>query len=279
VPVFIPHFYWQPLVARAFSESLDFVDTGLRAIGLALIGFLVTAVIVLFVRGWEKFKEHLIENGLIAFGGALGTWVLVFLFFLVYEVPREITVQANNISIPALVGPSLPQDWNRRTPKPPQAKPWSYAFFYRVWPWTQSDQRVALFVANLTNSNLHNVSVSVKELSARDLGDPNNYRRDMEMFNMRGTILSIVYPMGEIGNYVSTGLSYQFIPPFQTFQITMEPENGDAVKEVIRFGPLSDCILSITRTSDGTPLLQGVVPPFGMMTGEYSSKLPWEHCQ
>jgi hypothetical protein len=71
------------MLSRAISDSLRVFDAGFQAISLTILGAVVTALIVFFVRGWEKLKQHVVENILIVFGGAVATWLLVFVVILV----------------------------------------------------------------------------------------------------------------------------------------------------------------------------------------------------
>lgn len=68
------------------------MDTTPKRIGVTMFGAAVTAVIVWRVRGWEAFKKHVIEDILIVFGGAVCTWLLIFLFTylrLPYKMLKE----------------------------------------------------------------------------------------------------------------------------------------------------------------------------------------------
>jgi hypothetical protein len=83
-----------PIFSRAFSDSFLIFDTGLKVILLTLLGATVTAAIVWIFRGWEKLKEHVVENIFIVFGGAMATWLLVFVWVLVH-VPGKMLVEAD----------------------------------------------------------------------------------------------------------------------------------------------------------------------------------------
>jgi hypothetical protein len=136
---------------------------------------------------------------------------------------------------------------------------------------------MALFVVNPSASNAHNVDIHVKEINPRDLGNGQaNMQRDLEMFHMQSATLPIVNAFGT-GRYSNTGLNYQFIPPTQIFEITMEPEDGDAVDEQLWFSARTECIFSAIRIRDGKILLENVSPPFSMLTGQYNQK-GLSHC-
>ena len=121
-----------PILTRAISESLAFSDEGPKVIGLAILGALVTALIVLAVRGRDGLKKHIIENVLIVFGGAVATWLLVFSWFLLYKVPQEIRTQATHTSAPhtgtptpptfAFVKYGLSHQTSKTEPKPSEPK-------------------------------------------------------------------------------------------------------------------------------------------------------------
>jgi hypothetical protein len=67
-----------PILSRAISDSLRVFGTGPKAIGLTVLGAVITALIVLLVRGRKELKKHVVENIFIVFGGAVATWLLVF---------------------------------------------------------------------------------------------------------------------------------------------------------------------------------------------------------
>jgi hypothetical protein len=83
------------VLSRAFSDSLHVFVTGWNAIGLTVLGALVTALLVLWSRGWEEFKRHVVENIFIAFGGALATWALVFVWILIF-LPNKMLAEVRN---------------------------------------------------------------------------------------------------------------------------------------------------------------------------------------
>ncbi len=72
--------YWHSVFARAFWDSLRSFDTSPRLLLLGVAGAIVTAVLVLLIRGRKAFKEHLVTNIAIAFGGAILTWFCVFAY-------------------------------------------------------------------------------------------------------------------------------------------------------------------------------------------------------
>jgi hypothetical protein len=82
------------IVLRAFSDSLLALDTAPKAIGVALLGAFVTALIVWRSRGVEELKKHVLENVIIVFAGALGTWALVFAVILL-RTPTKVLSEAN----------------------------------------------------------------------------------------------------------------------------------------------------------------------------------------
>jgi hypothetical protein len=75
--------YWHSVAVRAFWDSLRAFDTTPRLLLLGLLGAIVTAALVLLIRGWAHFVEHLIANIAIAFGGAVVTWLLVYIWLFV----------------------------------------------------------------------------------------------------------------------------------------------------------------------------------------------------
>jgi len=81
--------YWEDMVARAFWDSmLFFFETrnGVwKALGLALLGMVVTFLIVRVARDREALTEHVKSNVLIVIAGGLATWVLVFLCYFIAE--------------------------------------------------------------------------------------------------------------------------------------------------------------------------------------------------
>jgi hypothetical protein len=83
-----------PIFSRALSDSFQIFDTGFKAIGVTLLGAAITALIVFIVRGWERLKTHIVENVFIVFGGAIATWLLVFLF-VVIRLPAKMLTEAD----------------------------------------------------------------------------------------------------------------------------------------------------------------------------------------
>lgn len=83
------------MLYRAMSDSLHMFDTGPAAIGLTILGAFVTALIVFLARGWEGLKKHLVENILIVFGGAIATWLLVFIVLLIH-LPTKMLAESND---------------------------------------------------------------------------------------------------------------------------------------------------------------------------------------
>jgi hypothetical protein len=84
---------WQ-IFHRALVDSLQVFDTGFKKIVLTLVGLAVTALIVFLFRGWDKLKEHVMQNVLITFGGAVATWLLVFLVVLLH-LPFKMLGESN----------------------------------------------------------------------------------------------------------------------------------------------------------------------------------------
>jgi hypothetical protein len=84
-----------PILSRAVSDSFKAMETGPKAIGLALLGAAVTAVIVFIVRGKEGLRKHVVENVFIVFGGAIGTWLLIFGWITVH-LPTKMLAEANS---------------------------------------------------------------------------------------------------------------------------------------------------------------------------------------
>jgi hypothetical protein len=81
--------------SRAISDSFRIFGTGWTAIGLAILGAVVTAVIVWLCRGKEELKKHVVENILIVFGGSVATWVLVFIVVLIH-LPTKMLAESND---------------------------------------------------------------------------------------------------------------------------------------------------------------------------------------
>jgi hypothetical protein len=82
------------ILSRALSDSFRIFDTGFQAISLTILGAVITALIVFFVRGWEGLKKHVVENILIVFGGAVATWMLVFVCVLM-RLPAKMLAESN----------------------------------------------------------------------------------------------------------------------------------------------------------------------------------------
>jgi len=80
---------------------------------LGLLGAAITALLVLVFRGREAFMEHLKANIAIAFGGAIITWALVFLWILVW-MPSTIRKEADSQPLPTLKELAPPSDWDSK---------------------------------------------------------------------------------------------------------------------------------------------------------------------
>lgn len=80
---------------RALTDSFLAFDTAWKPIGIAVLGAIVTALLVLVSRGWTQFKEHVIANIFIVFGGALATWLLVFVWIWIH-VPGKIQAESKS---------------------------------------------------------------------------------------------------------------------------------------------------------------------------------------
>jgi len=84
--------YWWEAAVQAFWDALLFffeTRTGIfRAIGLIVLGMLVTTLIVWLVRSPEAFTEHLKSNVAMVIAGGVASWVLVFVCYFV-AVPLQ----------------------------------------------------------------------------------------------------------------------------------------------------------------------------------------------
>jgi hypothetical protein len=105
--------FWIELVFRAWTDSLALFEQNPRLLLLGLLGAAITALLVLVFRGREAFMEHLKANILIAFGGALITWALVFLWTLVW-MPSTIRKEADLQPLPTLKELAPPSDWDSK---------------------------------------------------------------------------------------------------------------------------------------------------------------------
>lgn len=83
-----------PILTRAITDSLGAFDQTLKAIGLAVLGIVITALIVFRIRGWQGLKKHLFENIVISLGGGLATWLLVFVIIF-YRLPFKMLNESN----------------------------------------------------------------------------------------------------------------------------------------------------------------------------------------
>jgi hypothetical protein len=90
--------YWHSVVVRAFWDSFRALETNPRLLLLGLLGAVVTAVLVLLCRGWKPFVEHLIANIAIAFGGAVITWLLVFVWVFVNPPAKMLMESSANLA-------------------------------------------------------------------------------------------------------------------------------------------------------------------------------------
>ncbi len=166
--------------------------------------------------------------------------------------------------------PGKPVGWDQKSPP---ERGWCYAFLLHVYP-TQMEQKLHLEVINPNKSNLHNVSVTV-----HDATGTSSREKDLAMFAMQSVVLPIIYPVysGKIG---STGLSYDYPSKFleldDIFEITITPEDGDAVKETLVFSHMKQCMSSVIRIKDGKVLLSRVIPQIDMFTGQYDPE--WKSC-
>jgi hypothetical protein len=84
VPFFAMAKYWLTVVKAAFWKSLlVFFDDPTKGIGLFVLCTIVTTVIVWTIRSKEAFAEHWKSNIAIPISGGVGSWILVFAYFLV----------------------------------------------------------------------------------------------------------------------------------------------------------------------------------------------------
>jgi hypothetical protein len=86
--------YWHSVVVRAFWDSLQAFETNPRLLLLGLLGAAVTAFLVLSFRGWAAFVEHFIANIALAVGGAVITWLLVFVWIFAH-LPAKMLSESN----------------------------------------------------------------------------------------------------------------------------------------------------------------------------------------
>jgi hypothetical protein len=104
------------VLARAWADSLALFEQNPRLLLLGVLGAIVTALLVLLFRGREAFMEHLKANIAIVFGGALLTWMLVFVWILV-SMPSTIRKQADSLQSPVLNRKIIiPSDWATKSP-------------------------------------------------------------------------------------------------------------------------------------------------------------------
>jgi hypothetical protein len=89
--------YWHSVVVRAFWDSLGAFETNPRLLLLGLLGAVVTAALVLVFRGCKAFKEQIIANVIIAFGGAILTWLLVFAVIFIRLPSKMLTESDANL--------------------------------------------------------------------------------------------------------------------------------------------------------------------------------------
>jgi len=87
--------FWHSAFFRAVRDSFGVFETSPKLIGLCVLGAIVTALLVFVIRGKKAFAEHLIANIAIAFGGAILTWLLVFIAVLVH-LPAKMLTEAND---------------------------------------------------------------------------------------------------------------------------------------------------------------------------------------
>lgn len=84
--------YWHLILARALRESLEMALPS--SIAITLGSAVLTAFLVLFLRGKDKFKEHLKGSIGIAFGGALLTWLLIIFPWQFMRAPQLVQSDA-----------------------------------------------------------------------------------------------------------------------------------------------------------------------------------------
>lgn len=89
--------YWHSVFERAFWDSFRTFETNPRLLLLGLLVAVVTAALVFFARGRKAFKEHIITNIGIAFGGALITWLLVFVWIFIHLPAKMLTESTVNL--------------------------------------------------------------------------------------------------------------------------------------------------------------------------------------
>lgn len=75
--------YWWMVLSKAFWDSFALFYEKPVLLLIAVLGFIVTALLVLVFRGRDAFVEHIKANVLIAAGGGFLTWLLVFPYFIV----------------------------------------------------------------------------------------------------------------------------------------------------------------------------------------------------
>jgi hypothetical protein len=162
--------FLQAHLATAISEAVAFYRIDLKHdIGLFLLGAVVTAFIVLWIRGWENFREHIIANVLIVIFGTIATFSLVILWFLFYDL-YEIYPQANKILSPPVAGaPKLPS-WVYEPSAPFLGAHLSlvdgFTFMQGLQPGAtynlQNKQEYELTVENVWRTTANNISATVQ---------------------------------------------------------------------------------------------------------------------
>jgi hypothetical protein len=112
--------FWMDMLFRARMDSLALFEQNPRLLLLGLLGAVITAILVLVFRGREAFVEHMKANVAIVFGGAILTWMLVFVWTLLW-LPHLIRKEADGQPQPSFKFPPIvaPTFWGRRSSQPP----------------------------------------------------------------------------------------------------------------------------------------------------------------
>ena len=101
------------VLLRAFTDSLARFEQNPRLLLLCVLGAIITAILALVFRGREAFVEHMKANVAIAFGGAILTWMLVFLWTLAW-MPNNIRIKAEMQPLPTVKPMLPPAIWDTR---------------------------------------------------------------------------------------------------------------------------------------------------------------------
>jgi hypothetical protein len=90
--------YWHTITIRSIRDSFTIFETNPHLLVLGLLGALVTAALVLAIRGRKAFVEHIIANIGIAFGGAILTWLLVYAWIFIRMPAKTLAESEDNLT-------------------------------------------------------------------------------------------------------------------------------------------------------------------------------------